>query len=95
MSKQSTCVGLDVHDDTIAVAVVQGGAITKAGSSHLRRVLVESAFHYRHRPKPAKRQRELQPTLPPQVAAMAWKAQERLHRRYWLLTSKGSPRAKW
>jgi transposase len=70
------------------------GAITKAGNSHLRRVLVESAFHYRHRPKLAKRQRELQPTLPPQVAAMAWKAQERLHRRYWLLTSKAKPKGK-
>jgi transposase len=70
------------------------GAITKAGNSHLRRVLVESAFHYRHRPKLAKRQRDLQPNLPPQVAAMAWKAQERLHRRYWLLTSKAKPKGK-
>ncbi len=70
------------------------GATTKSGNSHLRRVLVESAFHYRHRPKLAKRQRDLQTDLPPQVAAIAWRAQERLHRRYWLLTSKAKPKGK-
>ena len=26
------------------------GAITKTGNAHLRRVLVESAWHYRHHP---------------------------------------------
>jgi transposase len=26
------------------------GAITKTGNTHLRRVLVEAAWHYRHRP---------------------------------------------
>jgi transposase len=31
------------------------GAITKTGNSHLRRVLVESAWHYRHRPRLCKR----------------------------------------
>lgn len=50
------------------------GAITKSGNSHLRRVLVESAFHYRHRPKLAKRQRDLQtdfchPKSPPSRGA--------------------------
>ena len=59
------------------------GAITKTGNSHLRRVLVESAWHYRHQPKLCKRQKELQSSLPPKVAAIAWSAQQRLHRRYW------------
>lgn len=35
------------------------GAITKTGNSHLRRVLVESAWHYRHRPRLCKHQTEL------------------------------------
>lgn len=70
------------------------GAITKMGNAHLRRVLVESAWHYRHRPRLAKRQRDLQPDLPPNIAAMAWRAQQRLHRRYWLLTAKAKPKAK-
>jgi len=37
------------------------GAITKTGNSHLRRVLVESAWHYRHQPKLCKRQRSCSP----------------------------------
>ena len=70
------------------------GAITKTGNSHLRRVLVESAWHYRHPPKLCKRQKELQNSLTPRVAAIAWSAQQRLHRRYWALTNKSKPSAK-
>jgi transposase len=70
------------------------GAITKTGNSHLRHVLVESAWHYRHKPRLCKRQLELQATLPAKVAAIAWAAQERLHRRYWALSNKNKPSAK-
>jgi transposase len=70
------------------------GAITKTGNSHLRRVLVEAAWHYRHRPRLNKRHRELQRSLTPQVAAVAWRAQERLHRRYWALSNKSKPASK-
>ena len=70
------------------------GAITKTGNSHLRRVLVEAAWHYRHRPRLAQRQKELQRSLSPNVAAVAWSAQERLHRRYWALSNKSKPAGK-
>lgn len=70
------------------------GAITKSGNSHLRRVLVEAAWHYRHRPRLAKRQRDLQSELPPNIAEMAWRAQDRLHRRYRLLMAKTKPTGK-
>ena len=70
------------------------GAITKTGNSHLRRVLVESAWHYRHQPKLCKRQKELQRSLSPKIAAIAWSAQQRLHRRYWALQNKSKPSAK-
>ena len=70
------------------------GAITKTGNSHLRRVLVEAAWHYRHRPRLAQRQKELQRSLSPKVAAVAWSAQERLHRRYWALSNKSKPAGK-
>ena len=70
------------------------GAITKTGNSHLRRVLVESAWHYRHRPHLCLRQKRLQKTLSPKVAAIAWRAQERLHRRYWLLSNMSKPAGK-
>ncbi len=72
----------------------QRGAITKTGNSHLRRVLVESAWHYRHRPRICQRQKQLQRSLPPKIATIAWTAQERLHRRYWALANKSKPSAK-
>jgi transposase len=70
------------------------GAITKTGNSHLRRVLVESAWHYRHRPRICQRQKQLQRSLSPKIATIAWTAQERLHRRYWALSNKSKPTAK-
>ena len=68
--------------------------ITKTGNSHLRRVLVEAAWHYRHKPRICQRQHALQQTLSPKVAAIAWRAQERLHRRYWALSQKSKPAGK-
>jgi transposase len=58
------------------------GSITKAGNTHVRRILVEAAWHYRHPPRIGKalaRRSQGQPTA---VLAQAWKAQQRLHRRY-------------
>jgi transposase len=65
------------------------GALTKAGNSHARRVLVEAAWHYRHRPVlgPALRQRSQ--GQPPACLAQAWRAQQRLHRRYRHLIGRG------
>ena len=61
------------------------GKIGKNGNAHLRRVLVESAWHYRHRTGAdlvLKRRRMGQN---PAVVAIAVKAQHRLHKRYWRL----------
>ena len=68
--------------------------ITKTGNSHLRRVLVEAAWHYRHKPRICQRQHALQQTLSRKVTAIAWRAQERLHRRYWALSQKSKPSGK-
>jgi transposase len=65
------------------------GAITKAGNGHARRALVEGAWAYRY---PAKVSRHLQLRLervPPDVCAIAWKAQVRLCKRYRLLSARG------
>lgn len=70
------------------------GAITKAGNSRLRRVLVEAAHHYRHTPRLSTRQRALQRELTPQLAELSWKAQLRLHRRYHHLSGKAKPTGK-
>lgn len=65
------------------------GAITKTGNAHLRRVLVEAAWHYRHRPGPSRdlSRRRLGQPLP--VLSIARKAEARLHRKYQRLTSRG------
>ena len=68
------------------------GAITKTGNAHLRRVLVEAAWHYRHHPFVGDTLRARQRGAPPTVVAHAWTAQQRLHRRYARLAARGKPK---
>ena len=56
------------------------GAITKSGSRHARRLLVEAAWHYRHGPRPSRELTKRQQGQPEHVIAIAWKAQHRLAR---------------
>lgn len=72
-------------------ARTQRGAITKTGNAHVRRVLVEAAWTARHKPHVSVALRKRQQGVSEEVKAIAWKAQHRLHRRYWRLNSKGKP----
>jgi transposase len=67
------------------------GPITKTGNAHLRRVLVETAWQYRHHaflgPALTTRQRG----APAVAIDIAWHAQRRLHRRYRALAARGKP----
>jgi transposase len=65
------------------------GGITKSGNGHVRRILVESAWSYRFRPRMSRQIRERNEGLSPGVQAAAWKAQQRLHSRYQKLTGRG------
>jgi transposase len=65
------------------------GAITKTGNAHLRRIIVEAAWAYRHRPAVTKALRIRQEGLSEAVKGIAWKAQHRLHHRYRRLVAKG------
>ena len=68
------------------------GGITKAGNTRIRRLLVESAWHYRHRPsvgRGLKRWREDQPLWAVDIAD---RAMVRLHKRYWRLSERGKAR---
>jgi transposase len=56
------------------------GPITKAGNSRCRHVLVQAAWHYRHRPALGAALKRRQHGAPPHVVAHAWKAQHRLHK---------------
>jgi transposase len=68
------------------------GRITKTGNAHLRRVLVEAAWHYRHHPFVGDALRARQRGAPDSVIAQAWTAQHRLHRRYARLAARGKPK---
>ena len=56
------------------------GAITKTGSGHARRLLVEAAWHYRKRPAIGRALRDRHDGQPAEAVAIAWSAQQRLHR---------------
>jgi len=70
---------------------IQRGSITKTGNAHLRRVLVEAAWAYQHRPNVTgyllRRQKSL--ALSEEVKQIAWKAQHRLHKRYQAFAARG------
>jgi transposase len=70
------------------------GSITKVGNSHVRRLLVEAAWHSRRRPtvgyQLARRQRG-QEAL---VVERAWRCQQRLHARWLRMAARGKPQQK-
>jgi transposase len=68
------------------------GAITKTGNAHLRRVLVEAAWHYRHHPFIGKHLRRRHVDAPDGAMQHAWRAQQRLYRRYRCLAARGKPK---
>ena len=68
------------------------GAITKTGNAHLRRVLIEAAWHYRHHPFVGRALRRRQHGAPDAVVQRAWAAQQRLHHRYRRLAGRGKPK---
>jgi transposase len=70
------------------------GSITKTGNAHLRRIVVESAWSYRHRPSIGARLRKRQGGGPAEIAEIAWKAQNRLHKRYMTMMASGKDQRK-
>lgn len=65
------------------------GGITKTGNSHVRRILVEAAWSYRHLPMMGPRARQALQGQPAAVADYAHRARVRLHRRYSRLVGRG------
>jgi transposase len=73
--------GLTPSEHTSADKRVQGG-ITKCGNAHCRRVLTEAAWHYRLPPKVSEAMQKRQEQQSKPVRLIAWKAQQRLHKRF-------------
>jgi len=67
------------------------GGITKAGNGAARRMLIEAAWSYRFPARISREQLLRQESLPKHIRDTAWKAQERLCRRYRKLTRAGKP----
>lgn len=68
---------------------VRRGAITKTGNAHLRRVVGEAAWAARYHPARSPGLQRRQAALAPEVVAIAWQAQVRLHGRYRRLLGRG------
>jgi transposase len=82
--------GLTGWEHSSADRICRGG-ISKAGNAHIRRVLVESAWSYRHnnvvsRPLTVRRE-----GCPGDVVQLARRAQDRLHRRFHRMVGRNKP----
>jgi len=65
------------------------GGITKTGNGRARRMLIEAAWHYRHRPYVGRTLSKRRQGQPQRAIAIANKARSRLHRRYHRLVNRG------
>lgn len=74
-------VGLTVSEYSSGQRQSYGG-ITKTGSARARHVLVEAAWHYRHRPKVSQSLKVRMEGQPAELVAHCVRAQQRLHRRF-------------
>jgi len=73
---------------------IRKGGITKAGNAHLRRIVMESAWCYRHLPRVGEKLRKRHQGIPADIIEIAWKAQNRLHKRYVKLAMAGKDQRK-
>ena len=68
------------------------GSITKSGSQHARRLLVEAAWHYRQPPRVSEPLRRRQAGADPAIVALSWKTQRRLHHVWSRMEQRGKRR---
>jgi transposase len=81
-------VGLVPSEDSTGKRRRQG-AITRCGNAHLRRTLVEAAWHYRHLPSMSDALRRRNQGVAEGVRRLAWNAQKRLNKRLYHLLQAG------
>jgi transposase len=78
-----------VPSEASSGAHTRRGPITKTGNGHVRRVLIEAAWAYRHPARRTYTLRRRQATQSEAVKAIAWRAQLRLCGRYQRLAQRG------
>ena len=70
------------------------GSITKTGNTHVRRLLVEAAWHARRRPQVGYELARRQRGQDAAVLARAWRCQQRLYWRWRRMSARGKPTQK-
>ena len=70
------------------------GSFTKTGNAHLRRIAIEAACSNRPRPGVGMALRKRQEGVAEVIKEIAWKAQNRLHKRYCRLAAAGKDQRK-
>jgi transposase len=64
------------------------GSITKAGNARCRRVLVEAAWHYQCKPNLGVALKKRHEGVDADVVAHSWRAQHRLHKKFWRIAKR-------
>jgi transposase len=78
-----------VPSESSSGAVRRQGKITKTGNTHARRLLIEAAWSYRYQPAVRGRLKKQLEGKSGSIQAISWNAQQRLHKRYLRLLSRG------
>ncbi|MGP4070912.1 IS110 family transposase [Halobacillus sp. B29] len=86
-------IGLIPSESSSGNVRYQGG-ITKTGNRHVRRLLIEAAWSYRYQPAVKGNLKKRLNGLPPTIQSISWKAQNRLHKKYYRLISRGKEKGK-
>ena len=84
-------LGLVVKEQTSGKKRQQGG-ITKTGNGHIRKLLIESSWHYARVNQVSKRLAKRREGTDERVISYADKAMTRLHKKYMKLLSRGKPK---
>lgn len=86
-------LGMVPSESSSGTRTVRGG-ITKAGNAHVRRVLIEAAWHYRHRPAVGWKLKKRRAGQSVSAIATADKAMRRLHKKWTGMVYRGKPTTK-
>jgi len=70
------------------------GPITKTGNSHMRRVLIESSWHYQHSSIAGKTLKKRREGLPAEIIEIARNCDKRLNQKFRRMVSRGKERQK-
>jgi transposase len=83
-----------VPSESSSGEIERRGSITKTGNSHMRRVLIESSWHYQHSSIAGKTLKKRREGLPAEVIEIAQKCDKRLNHKFRRMLNRGKERQK-